>query len=173
MEGAELELDFVGLEVDLAVVAGVGFGVFLAALSAEALGPSLSSSFLGDACFLALREDPGLETWFSAEPIGVLLPFVSALAPVPLVVVLPIEGSLALLASLALGLLVGLLVFAVSVFWGGFVSGDLVRALACVFDLRPGMAWLLRGLPELLSGEALPDVEGVVVAGWAVLLSAP
>lgn len=35
------------------------------------------------------------------------------------------------------------------------------------------MAWLLRGLPELLSGEALPDVEGVVVAGWAVLLSAP
>lgn len=62
MEGAELELDFVGLEVDLAAVAGVGFGVFLAALSAEALGPSLSSSFLGDACFLALREDPGLET---------------------------------------------------------------------------------------------------------------
>lgn len=38
-----------------------------------------------------------------------LLPFVSALAPVPLVVVLPIEGSLALLASLALGLLVGLI----------------------------------------------------------------
>lgn len=37
-----------------------------------------------------------------------LLPFVSALAPVPLVVALPIEGGLALLASLALGLLVGL-----------------------------------------------------------------
>lgn len=35
------------------------------------------------------------------------------------------------------------------------------------------MVGQLRGLPELLSGEALPEVEGVVVAGWAVLLSAP
>lgn len=64
LEGEELEMAFTGLEVDLAVaaVAGVVFVVFLAALSAETLEPSLSSSFLGDAGFLALRDDPGLET---------------------------------------------------------------------------------------------------------------
>lgn len=38
-----------------------------------------------------------------------LIPFVSALAPVPTVVVLPVARSLALLASLVLGLLVGLI----------------------------------------------------------------
>lgn len=61
LEGEELELAFTGLEVDLAVAAVAGV-VFLAALSAETLEPSLSSSFLGDAGFLALRDDPGLET---------------------------------------------------------------------------------------------------------------
>lgn len=51
----------------------------------------------------------GFSPWFSAEPVGVLIPFVSALAPVPTVVVLPVAESLALLASLVLGLLVGLI----------------------------------------------------------------
>lgn len=82
-------------------------------------------------------------------------------------VVLPEVGSLALLASLVVGLFVGLLVSAVSVFGVGLVSGDLVTALGEGFAFTPGTeGLLLRGLLEPLSGEVLPDVEGVLGWGW-------
>lgn len=100
------------------------------------------------------------EALFSKEPEAVLLLFGSVRAAAPTLVP-------ALLLAVLLGLfplLMGLLAF--SGFWTGLVRGDLVVDMAWGFDLR---AWLLlfRGLPTLLSGETLPDVESVVWEHWA------
>lgn len=70
LEGTEVVL--AGLLVDLAAapVAGAGLGIFLFAASladlsaAKPLHPSFSSSFLGDAGFF--KDNPGLVAWFSA-----------------------------------------------------------------------------------------------------------
>lgn len=164
LEGTE-EAGFAGLTalglVTVAPVNGLGFeAAFLLVPSLAAL----SSSFLGEAVFL--RDEPGLETWFSAGPVGVLLPLLSALdvAPPPGFAAAAVEVVLTLALSLTLALLVGLLGFVASVFRAGFVSGDLVTTLVWAFSFWPGRACpLLGGLPELFSGEALPDVDGVEV----------
>lgn len=159
--GAGLEVDtegFAALETGLAS-AVLGLVSFLAF---ACLDPSFSSSFLGDGGFLELRVELGLdEPWFSEV---VLLLFTSVRAAV---------GPLAPVLTVVLGLfalLVGLLFLSVSGFCTLLVrAGFVVVALAWGFGLRTAeAAWLLlRGLLMLLSGDALPDVEGVVWPQWA------
>lgn len=159
---AGLEVDTVGFAALETGLASAVLGLVVSFLVVESLDPSFSSSFLGDGGFLELRVELGLdETWFSEAVLRLFASVRAAAGPhAPLLTV--VLGLLALL--------VGLLVLSVSGFWTLLVRGDFVTlALAWGFGLRTAVAaWLLlRGLLMLLSGDALPDVEGVVWVQWA------